>query len=316
MLRVPAGAPRSGVARMVTGLRHGIPGERDPARTWRGGAHGRSPNVDRVTTKSPRHVGEPGALVRRRAFDAHGPTHDDARSAVRRHAELRGMPGSCGPLPVRPARLTPDVVPRPALRAGRRAASRMPARRTARTRSHPAFAPRGRLPRGDLPGHGASAARAAHGLEPVVEAVHEAVRAARLEAPVVVGHSVSGLLATLYAGRHPTRGVVNIDQSLLVAPFVGGSSPSPAPSAARSSKRCGPGSRPDSTRVLAETSGGRLALLPPRRRRNPVRPFRRERGADRPLARDAAGSWGGDIMSHDPRSAETLPSAGGAAWTS
>jgi pimeloyl-ACP methyl ester carboxylesterase len=73
----------------------------------------------------------------------------------------------------------------------------------------------------DLPGHGASAARASHGLEAAVEAVHGAVRAARLEAPVVVGHSVSGLLATLYAGRLPTRGVVNVDQSLLVAPFVG-----------------------------------------------------------------------------------------------
>ena len=51
-------------------------------------------------------------------------------------------------------------------------------------------------------------------------AVVQAIRAAGLQAPVLVGHSYSGILATILAGRFPSRGVVNVDQPLQTQPFV------------------------------------------------------------------------------------------------
>ena len=47
--------------------------------------------------------------------------------------------------------------------------------------------------------------------------VHRAVTAAAVNRPVIVGHSVSGLIATLYATCDPTCGVVNVDQPLDVS---------------------------------------------------------------------------------------------------
>jgi len=72
----------------------------------------------------------------------------------------------------------------------------------------------------DLPGHGASAPRDAYDLGGVIDAIHEAATAAGLDAPVVVGHSLGGALATTYAAHHPVRGVVNVDQALRVGPFA------------------------------------------------------------------------------------------------
>jgi pimeloyl-ACP methyl ester carboxylesterase len=71
----------------------------------------------------------------------------------------------------------------------------------------------------DLPGHGESPARDAYDLEEVAAVVHQAVAGAGLEAPIVVGHSLGGVLATVYAARHPARGVINVDQPLLVGGF-------------------------------------------------------------------------------------------------
>jgi len=73
----------------------------------------------------------------------------------------------------------------------------------------------------DLPGHGESPGWPFYDIESVADGVHRAVEQAQLESPVVVGHSISAVIATLYAGRHPSRGVVNVDQSLQVAPFAG-----------------------------------------------------------------------------------------------
>jgi pimeloyl-ACP methyl ester carboxylesterase len=72
----------------------------------------------------------------------------------------------------------------------------------------------------DLPGHGDSVRHERYPLEEVAEHVHAAVTACGIAAPVVVGHSVSGVVATLYAGRYPTARVVNVDQTLLVKPFA------------------------------------------------------------------------------------------------
>ncbi len=51
--------------------------------------------------------------------------------------------------------------------------------------------------------------------------MHRAVEEAQLQSPVVVGHSIAGVIATVYAAQYPTRGVINVDQPLQVAPFAG-----------------------------------------------------------------------------------------------
>ncbi len=72
----------------------------------------------------------------------------------------------------------------------------------------------------DLPGHGESADQSSYDLDLIVEQIHGVVLEAGLTAPVLVGHSASGGFATAYVTRHPSRGAVNIDSPLLVAPFI------------------------------------------------------------------------------------------------
>ncbi|MET8260200.1 alpha/beta fold hydrolase [Micromonospora sp. NPDC005553] len=72
----------------------------------------------------------------------------------------------------------------------------------------------------DLPGHGDAPPRASYDLDGVAEVIHGQIEAAALsEAPTVVGHSLGAVIATVYAARFPTRGVVNLDQYLLPGPF-------------------------------------------------------------------------------------------------
>ncbi|MFC0506260.1 alpha/beta fold hydrolase [Micromonospora costi] len=73
----------------------------------------------------------------------------------------------------------------------------------------------------DLPGHGGSPARDAYGARDVTDVIHEAVTDAGLDRPVMVGHSLGGAMATIYAARYPSRGVVNVDQPLTLGPFGG-----------------------------------------------------------------------------------------------
>jgi pimeloyl-ACP methyl ester carboxylesterase len=73
----------------------------------------------------------------------------------------------------------------------------------------------------DLPGHGASAERASYDIESVAGAVREAVDELGADRPVIVGHSLAAIVATVYAAQFPTRGVVNVDQPLQTAPFAG-----------------------------------------------------------------------------------------------
>jgi pimeloyl-ACP methyl ester carboxylesterase len=63
----------------------------------------------------------------------------------------------------------------------------------------------------DLPGHGESPSQLPHSAQHIVGLIHQAVEEAGLAAPVVVGHSIAGGFASVYAGQHPVRGVVNLD---------------------------------------------------------------------------------------------------------
>jgi pimeloyl-ACP methyl ester carboxylesterase len=65
----------------------------------------------------------------------------------------------------------------------------------------------------DLPGHGQSSGRPAYDTDSEARAVYDAVLAAGLDAPVVVGHSAAGAMASIYAATYPTRGVVNVDSA-------------------------------------------------------------------------------------------------------
>jgi pimeloyl-ACP methyl ester carboxylesterase len=72
----------------------------------------------------------------------------------------------------------------------------------------------------DLPGHGESPPWPGYDMESLAESVHRAVGEAGLRPPVLAGHSVAGVIATIYASRYPAAGVVNVDQPLQVEPFA------------------------------------------------------------------------------------------------
>ncbi len=72
----------------------------------------------------------------------------------------------------------------------------------------------------DLRGHGESPRTPPYDPLTLAGDVHELVaELADGEAPLVVGHSYGGVVATAYASRFPVRGVVNVDQRLDVAPL-------------------------------------------------------------------------------------------------
>ena len=71
----------------------------------------------------------------------------------------------------------------------------------------------------DLPGHGASPRRDATGGR-VGPAHPRRGPGRRAATPVLVGHSAGGVLATIYASRYPTSGVINVDQPLLTPGFA------------------------------------------------------------------------------------------------
>jgi pimeloyl-ACP methyl ester carboxylesterase len=72
----------------------------------------------------------------------------------------------------------------------------------------------------DLPGHGQSLKLPSYSMLDVGDASGAAVREAGLDAPVVVGHSIGAGIATAYAARYPTSGVVNVDASPPIEPSV------------------------------------------------------------------------------------------------
>lgn len=72
----------------------------------------------------------------------------------------------------------------------------------------------------DLPGHGDSPDAPSYSFSAVLAAVRAAVVDAGLEAPVIVGHSGGAGIAVMYAAAYPSRGVVTVDGSVMVAPFA------------------------------------------------------------------------------------------------
>jgi len=72
----------------------------------------------------------------------------------------------------------------------------------------------------DLRGHGESFDGTPYDVVTLAGDVHEVVVNLALDAPLVVGHSLGGYVATAYASRFDCSGVVNIDQSLDLAAFA------------------------------------------------------------------------------------------------
>src|SRR5262245_18957449 len=72
----------------------------------------------------------------------------------------------------------------------------------------------------DLPGHGESRPITDSGLAPVVETIHEAVQETGLERPIVVGHSIGGPPAAIYASTYPAAAVVSIEAPIRFEPFA------------------------------------------------------------------------------------------------
>jgi len=73
----------------------------------------------------------------------------------------------------------------------------------------------------DLPGQGESSEAASYSVQSIVERVHAAVLDARVDAPVVVGHSASAGVASVYAAMHPARGVISVEGSTNLGAFAG-----------------------------------------------------------------------------------------------
>jgi pimeloyl-ACP methyl ester carboxylesterase len=72
----------------------------------------------------------------------------------------------------------------------------------------------------DLPGHGGSPTWPGYDFDSVAAAVHAAVAQAGLTRPVIVGHSLGGMVATAYAACYPASGVVNVDGWLQIEPLA------------------------------------------------------------------------------------------------
>ena len=88
----------------------------------------------------------------------------------------------------------------------------------------------------DLPAHGESGG-APVPVEQVPARLHELLVSLEVERPIVVGHSMSGGLAALYASAYPTRGLASRQRP--AHPAVRGARPPARASAARTRVRAG-----------------------------------------------------------------------------
>ncbi len=77
-----------------------------------------------------------------------------------------------------------------------------------------------RVVRVDVRGHGESERRAPYDPTTLAADVAAVVEATGIDAPVLVGHSMGGVVVTAYgAGGFPARGIVNVDQALRLGDF-------------------------------------------------------------------------------------------------
>jgi pimeloyl-ACP methyl ester carboxylesterase len=72
----------------------------------------------------------------------------------------------------------------------------------------------------DLPGHGGSDPQLPHDFEHLLGVLEKAFDAAAIDEPVLVGHSMSGGLASLFGARHRLTAIVNVDQPPDIGPFA------------------------------------------------------------------------------------------------
>ena len=71
----------------------------------------------------------------------------------------------------------------------------------------------------DLPAHGESEG-APGPFDELAAGLHELLGSLRVDRPIVVGHSMSGGLASFYAAAYPTRGLVVIDNGPDIRPYA------------------------------------------------------------------------------------------------
>jgi pimeloyl-ACP methyl ester carboxylesterase len=71
----------------------------------------------------------------------------------------------------------------------------------------------------DLRGHGESGTAATYDSQAMASDIAAVLAALDLPLPVVVGHSMGGIVVTAFAAAHPCRAVVNVDQSIALGDF-------------------------------------------------------------------------------------------------
>ena len=71
----------------------------------------------------------------------------------------------------------------------------------------------------DVRGHGESGLAPSYDSRAMAGDVTAVVSAIGVDDPVVVGHSMGGIVVTAFAAEHPCRGVVNVDQSIALGDF-------------------------------------------------------------------------------------------------
>lgn len=71
----------------------------------------------------------------------------------------------------------------------------------------------------DVRGHGESALATTYDSAAMASDVAAVLAAEGLADPLVVGHSMGGIVATAFAAEHPCRGIVNVDQSIALGDF-------------------------------------------------------------------------------------------------
>lgn len=72
----------------------------------------------------------------------------------------------------------------------------------------------------DLRGHGESSRASEYGMPLLVSDVHAVADDLGLDAPAVVGHSLGGTVAAIYAAAHPARAAVSVDVGLRWGDFA------------------------------------------------------------------------------------------------